>query len=80
LAGHRATQEGVIIIDARTHRSQERNRADARERLAALIREALHVPRKRRPTKPSKGAKERRLQSKKQRGTIKQARGRVSMD
>lgn len=80
LAGHRATQEGVIIIDARAHRSQERNRADARERLAGLVRDALHVPRKRRPTRPSKGAKERRIQSKKKRGTIKQARGRVSMD
>ncbi|EKV29957.1 putative protein YaeJ [Caenispirillum salinarum AK4] len=80
LAGHRATQEGVIIIDARAHRSQERNRADARERLAGLVRDALHVPRKRRPTRPSKGAKERRIQSKKKRGSIKQARGRVSMD
>lgn len=45
LAGHRATQEGVIIIDARTHRSQERNRAEARERLVGLVREALYVPR-----------------------------------
>ncbi|WP_404379325.1 alternative ribosome rescue aminoacyl-tRNA hydrolase ArfB [Caenispirillum salinarum] len=80
LAGHRATQEGVIIIDARAHRSQERNRADARERLAGLVRDALHVPRKRRPTRPSKGAKERRIQSKKKRGSVKQARGRVSTD
>lgn len=80
LAGHRATQEGVIIIDARTHRSQERNRAEARERLVGLVREALYVPRTRRPTRPGKAAKERRIQSKKKRGSVKRARGRVSMD
>lgn len=80
LAGHRATADGVIIIDARTHRSQDRNRAEARERLVELVRRALHVPRKRRPTKPTKGSQKRRVESKKKRGAIKQARGRVSPD
>ncbi|SOE01238.1 alternative ribosome rescue aminoacyl-tRNA hydrolase ArfB [Caenispirillum bisanense] len=80
LAGSRATSDGVIVIDARSHRSQERNRADARERLAELVRQALHVPRKRRPTRPTKASKERRVTGKKHRGSIKQGRGRVSTD
>lgn len=80
LAGSRATADGVIVIDARSHRSQERNRAEARERLADLIRQALHVPRKRRPTRPTKASKERRVTGKKHRGAIKQGRGRVSTD
>lgn len=80
LAGSRATGDGVIIIDARSHRSQERNRADARERLAELIRQALHVPRKRRPTKPTLGSKQRRVTAKKHRGNIKEGRGRPTLD
>ncbi len=80
LAGSRATGDGVIVIDARSHRSQDRNRADARERLADLIRQALHVPRKRRPTKPTLGSKQRRVTAKKHRGGIKEGRGRPILD
>jgi len=71
LAGSRLTKEGVLVITAQRHRTQERNRQDARERLAELVRQAAVVPRKRRPTKPSKAAREKRLESKKRRGSIK---------
>jgi ribosome-associated protein len=80
LAGHRADSAGVITIEARSHRSQHRNREDARERLTALIEQAHHVPRKRVPTRPSRAAKERRLEAKRQRGDIKQKRGGPGMD
>jgi ribosome-associated protein len=71
LAGRRLTREGVLVINAQRHRTQERNREDARERLFDLIRRAAVAPRARRPTKPTAGARERRLESKKRRGTIK---------
>jgi len=71
----RITAEGVIIIKAQNHRTQDKNRADALARLAGLIRTALHVPRKRIPTRPGKAAKQRRLDSKKQRGDLKKLRG-----
>jgi ribosome-associated protein len=71
LAGSRLTKDGVIIITAQSHRTQERNRQDARDRLIALIQEAAVVPAKRRPTKPSKASREKRLESKKHRGSIK---------
>lgn len=80
LAGRRADSAGVITIEARSHRSQHRNREDARERLAALIERAHHVPRKRVPTRPSRAAKEKRLEAKRQRGDIKQKRGGPGMD
>ena len=80
LAGHRADSAGVITIEARSHRSQHRNREDARERLTALIEQAHHVPRKRVPTRPSRAAKEKRLEAKRQRGDIKQKRGGPGMD
>ena len=76
LAGARLTKDGVIVIQADRFRTQERNRQDALDRLAALIEEASVVPKKRRPTKPSRAAKERRLDTKKQRGAKKALRGR----
>ena len=72
LAGHRLTLDGVIIITAQTHRSQERNRAEALEKLVELIREAAQPPPpKRRPTKPTKGSQTRRMDSKAKRGDVK---------
>ncbi|MPZ37041.1 MAG: aminoacyl-tRNA hydrolase [Rhizobiales bacterium] len=80
LAGSRLTKEGVLVITAQRHRTQERNRQDARDRLVEMIRQAAVVPAKRRPTKPSKAAKAKRLEGKKQRAKIKNMRGRVSFD
>ena len=71
LAGRRLTREGVIVINAQRHRTQERNREDARERLVDLIRRAAVAPVPRRATKPTAGARERRLESKKRRAAIK---------
>jgi len=78
LAGHRLTQEGVIIITAQEHRSQDRNRAAARENLFDLIRRASIAPIKRRPTRPTLGSKERRLEAKTHRSGVKA--GRRSVD
>lgn len=80
LAGKRASQEGVLLIDSREHRTQSQNRAEARERLAALVRQALHRPRSRKKTKPSRAARERRLESKIQRARVKARRGPVRGD
>lgn len=77
LAGKRLTAEGVIVITADRHRTQERNRQDAVDRLVALIREAAVPPVKRRPTRPTLASKVRRLDAKAQRGRIKNMRGRV---
>lgn len=75
LAGHRLTQDGVIIIVADRHRTQIRNREDALERLTDLIRQAAAPPPpKRRPTKPTLGSQQRRLESKSKRGTVKSLR------
>ena len=74
LAGRRLTREGVLVITAQRHRTQERNRADARERLIELIREAATPPTPRRPTKPTRASRERRIRSKKRRATIKSLR------
>ncbi|HEY2344719.1 MAG TPA: alternative ribosome rescue aminoacyl-tRNA hydrolase ArfB [Xanthomonadaceae bacterium] len=71
----RLTDEGVLVISAQRFRTQERNRADARERLAALIVAATHVPKKRVATKPTHASKLRRLDGKKQRARIKRGRG-----
>ncbi len=71
LAGRRLTREGVLIISALRHRTQERNRQDARERLIELIRRAAIAPIPRRATRPTAGSRERRLQSKKHRSSIK---------
>ena len=77
IAGRRMTNDGVVIVTARRFRSQDRNRQDARDRLAALIRQAATPPKKRRPTKPSRAAKQRRIETKKRRGDVKKTRGRV---
>lgn len=74
IAGRRMTAEGEIVIHARRFRTQERNRRDAVGRLAALIRQASVAPRPRRKTKPTKGARERRLESKHRRARIKRTR------
>jgi ribosome-associated protein len=77
LAGSRMTHDGVLLIDSREHRTQAQNRLAARERLVALIRQALVKPRVRRPTKPKAAAREKRLTGKKRRATIKELRGRA---
>jgi ribosome-associated protein len=71
LAGQRMTADGVLVIDAREHRTQTQNRAAARARLAALLEQASRRPKTRRKTKPSKAARERRLDAKKRRGAAK---------
>jgi ribosome-associated protein len=80
LAGSRMTDEGVLVIDARTHRTQGQNRDEARERLADLVRRALVRPKRRKKTKPGKAAKERRLDTKKRRSDTKRTRGRLRGD
>ncbi len=77
LAGKRMTRDGVLVIESRRFRTQERNRQDARDRLAALIRKAAEPPVARRETRPAPGAKARRLDAKRRRGAIKRERGRV---
>jgi ribosome-associated protein len=76
LAGHRMTEEGVLVIDSREHRTQAKNRDAARARLLALLQHAARRPKLRTATKPSAGARERRLTVKKRRGDIKAARRR----
>lgn len=80
LAGSKLTQTGELIITARTHRSQEANRDEARRRLRELIAAAYQRDAKRRPTKPSRAAKAKRVETKKGRGAVKAMRGRVSFD
>jgi ribosome-associated protein len=81
LAGKRLTKDGVLVIIAQSHRTQERNRADALARLIALIREAAVKPVPRRPTKPTKASRRERLDTKKRRSGIKKLRqGRPSLD
>jgi ribosome-associated protein len=74
LAGTRITDEGVLQIDSRAHRTQAKNREAARDRLVELIRQALVRPKKRRATRPGKAAKEKRLTTKKRRGEVKSLR------
>ncbi len=74
---HRISADGVIVIKAQQHRSQEQNRADALERLRVLVQKALIVPKRRRPTKPTRASKLRRLDEKTRRGALKRARGRI---
>jgi ribosome-associated protein len=78
LAGSRQTQDGVIVITAARFRSQERNRADAVERLVDLIRRASVAPKRRRATRPPKAAVRQRLESKARRSRVKSLRGRPS--
>ena len=80
LAGSRMTSAGEIVITARRHRTQEANREEARERLAELVGKAHIRQAKRIRTRPSRAAKGKRLDAKKQRGTVKQGRGRVRLD
>lgn len=80
LAGSRMTREGVLILRSEGARSQLLNRQDVRDRLIALIREATIVPKKRRPTKPTKASQKRRVEGKVKRATVKQARGKVRVE
>jgi ribosome-associated protein len=77
LAGRRWTKEEAVVIQVEETRSQARNREIARERLAELVRAATVVPKKRRPTRPTKGSVERRIKAKKVRGEVKGLRGKV---
>ncbi|HKE47091.1 MAG TPA: alternative ribosome rescue aminoacyl-tRNA hydrolase ArfB [Rhodanobacteraceae bacterium] len=74
---HRISADGVIVIKAQQHRSQEQNRADALERLHDLVQKALIVPKRRKATKPTRASKMRRLDDKTRRGALKRARGRI---
>lgn len=80
LAGSRLTAGGELVLTARRFRTQEANRADARERLAALLTEALQLPEKRARSRLNRVGKEKRLQGKKLRGSVKAGRGRVRLD
>ncbi|HAA93358.1 MAG TPA: aminoacyl-tRNA hydrolase [Rhodospirillaceae bacterium] len=80
LAGRRMTADGVLIITANRFRTQAQNRTDALERLIALLRRAAIAPKRRTPTKPSKAARQKRLDTKKRRGNIKRTRARTSID
>ena len=70
----RITAEGVVVIKAQNHRTQEKNRNEALARLGELIKSAMRVPRRRIPTRPGRAAKEKRMDSKKQRGSLKKLR------
>ena len=72
----RLTDNGMLVIQARRFRDQSRNREDARERLVEILRSALHVPKKRIATRPSRASQKRRIQGKQQRGQLKQNRSR----
>jgi ribosome-associated protein len=80
LAGARLTKDGVVVIFADRYRTQERNRADALQRLIALIRRAAFTPKPRRPTRPTAASKERRLQGKAERSGVKKLRGRPARE
>lgn len=80
LAGRRWTTEGAVVIQCDETRHQARNRDIARERLADLIRRALEKPKRRIPTRPTPGSKNRRLKAKKTRGDVKALRGKVDPD
>lgn len=80
IAGSRMTREGMLVLRSEGARSQLLNRQEVRDRLIEMIREALVVPKKRRPTKPGKAAKARRVDEKKARSSVKQGRGKVRMD
>src|SRR5918993_1262060 len=80
LAGARMTEDGVLLIDARRHRTQAANREDARARLVALVQDALVEPRRRRKTRPSRAAVEKRIDSKKKRALTKKRRSSADED
>jgi len=78
LSDQRVTKDGVIVIKVQTARSQEQNKVEAMLRLEEMVSEASHIQRERRPTKPTYGSKQRRLQSKTMRSAVKAGRGKVS--
>ncbi|AKJ67093.1 hypothetical protein PATSB16_06990 [Pandoraea thiooxydans] len=78
LSDQRITRDGVVIIKAQQHRSQELNRQDAVRRLHELVQEVATPPRRRRPTRPTLGSKIRRLEGKRQRGQVKALRGKIA--
>ena len=80
LAGSRMTSKGELVLTARRFRTQETNRADARDRLSDLILEAHNLPEKRARSRLNRVGKEKRLQGKKLRGTVKSGRGKVQLD
>jgi ribosome-associated protein len=80
LRDHRITRDGVVVIKAQQHRSQEMNRAQALERLQELVEAAALAPKTRRPTKPTRASRKRRLEGKIRRGRIKALRGKVNPD
>jgi ribosome-associated protein len=80
LAGKRVNADGILVIEASRFRTQEQNRADARARLIALIRQATVRPKTRRKTKPSRAAKEKRIAGKKYRGQVKALRGKIPQE
>jgi ribosome-associated protein len=77
LSDQRITKDGVVVIKAQEHRSQEQNREEALRRLQELIKSAIAIPKKRQPSRPSRSAKRKRLDSKTKRGQIKTMRGKV---
>jgi ribosome-associated protein len=77
---NRITNEGVLILTSQQHRDQERNRQDCLEKLRSMILQAAVTPRKRRPTRPTRGSKERRIQAKKRRAILKTGRRALSGD
>jgi ribosome-associated protein len=80
IAGRRMTDDGVLVVDSRAHRTQGRNRDAARDRLIALIQRAAARPRSRTATKPPRAARERRITEKKRRSVVKGARARATRD
>lgn len=80
MAGSRWTNEGEIVVVARTHRTREANRTEARERLSELVARAHHFPDRRIKTRPTRSAKEKRMGTKAVRGAVKRGRGRVAVD
>src|SRR5918994_4790689 len=77
IGDQRVTRTGVVVIKAQQHRSLERNRSEALARLQSLVAAAAHVPKKRKPTRPTFGSQQRRIESKKKHSRIKTLRGRV---
>jgi ribosome-associated protein len=80
LNDQRITKEGVVIIKAQAHRSQEQNREEALQRLQDLIKSAVMVPKPRKPSKPTRSSQRKRLDSKSKRGQIKAMRGKITTD
>jgi len=80
LAGRRMTSDGVLVIDARRYRTQERNRRDAVDRLIKLVARAAAKPKRRKPTRPSRASRQRRLDEKRKRGDVKKQRRTVGKE